>query len=118
MAAILDMGQSYDLDDDGVILSLLGECAMAIENLENQRKKEAADVRARNEELRANILRTISHDLRTPLTSIYGNASNLLSNESVLDADTRRQMYEDIYDDALWLTGLVENLLLHNPHRG
>lgn len=111
VAAILDMGQSYDLDDDGVILSLLGECAMAIENLENQRKKEAADVRARNEELRANILRTISHDLRTPLTSIYGNASNLLSNESVLDAETRRQMYEDIYDDALWLTGLVENLL-------
>ena len=100
-----------DSFESSILLSVLGECALALENQKNVEEKEAAAVLAKNEQLRANLLRSISHDLRTPLTSISGNASNLLSNESVLDADTRRQMYEDIYDDALWLTGLVENLL-------
>ena len=82
--------------------------------MENQRhleEKEAAAVLAKNEQLRANLLRSISHDLRTPLTSISGNASNLLSNGDMFDAKTRQQMYTDIYDDSIWLINLVENLL-------
>ncbi len=63
------------------------------------------------ERLRANLLRTISHDLRTPLTAISGNASNLLSNHSAIDEATRLQIYADIYDDSMWLINLVENLL-------
>ena len=66
---------------------------------------------AKNEQLRANMLRAISHDLRTPLTAISGNASNLLSNGADFDEDTRRQLYSDIYDDSLWLINVVENLL-------
>ena len=61
--------------------------------------------------MRANLLRAISHDLRTPLTSISGNASNLLSNGDSFDSDTKRQLYTDIYDDSMWLINLVENLL-------
>ena len=66
---------------------------------------------AQKEQLRANLLRSISHDLRTPLTSISGNASNLLSNGEKFDADTKKQLYSDIYDDSMWLINLVENLL-------
>lgn len=66
---------------------------------------------AKNEQLRANLLRSISHDLRTPLTSISGNASNLISNGNDIDDITKKQIYEDIYDDSLWLINLVENLL-------
>ena len=66
---------------------------------------------AKNEQLRANLLRSISHDLRTPLTSISGNASNLISNGNDIDDATKKQIYEDIYDDSLWLINLVENLL-------
>ena len=50
-------------------------------------------------------------DLRTPLTSISGNASNLLSNGETLDTETRNKICTDIFDDAQWLIGLVENLL-------
>ena len=57
------------------------------------------------------LLRSISHDLRTPLTSISGNASNLLSNENEFSQETRMQIYGDIYDDSMWLINLVENLL-------
>ena len=66
---------------------------------------------AKNEQLRANLLRSISHDLRTPLTSISGNASNLISNGNYIDDKTKKQIYEDIYEDSLWLINLVENLL-------
>lgn len=92
-------------------MSILGECALALENEKNAKEKEAAAVLAQKEQLRANLLRSISHDLRTPLTSISGNASNLMSNGQRFDEETKRQLYTDIYDDSMWLINLVENLL-------
>ena len=100
-----------DSFETSILLSVLGECALALENQKNLEEKEAAAVLAKNEQLRANLLRSISHDLRTPLTSISGNASNLLSNGNLFDTKTKEQMYTDIYDDAMWLINLVENLL-------
>ena len=100
-----------DAFETGILLSVLGECALSLENQRNLEEKEASAVLAKNEQLRANLLRSISHDLRTPLTSISGNASNLLSNGQLFDEKTKMQMYADIYDDAIWLINLVENLL-------
>ena len=97
--------------ENSILLSILGECALALENEKNAREKQEAAVLAKNEQLRANLLRAISHDLRTPLTSISGNASNLLSNEDSFDSETKKQLYMDIYDDSIWLINLVENLL-------
>ncbi len=102
---------SLDIFDSGIVQSIVGECALALENDKNIREKEAAAVLAKNEKLRANLLRSISHDLRTPLTSISGNASSLLSNASHFDEETKRRMYNDIYEDSMWLINLVENLL-------
>lgn len=84
---------------------------MALENDKNAREKEEAAVIAKNEQLRSNLLRAISHDLRTPLTLISGNASNFLSNNDSLDDETKIQLFTDIYDDSMWLINLVENLL-------
>ena len=104
-------GSPLDASEHGILLSILGECALALENEKNAREKEAAAILAESEQLRANLLRTISHDLRTPLTTISGNASNLLSNGDSFDEATKRRLYSDIYDDAMWLISLVENLL-------
>ena len=112
--AVVDIDGRNDPPDafqNSVLLSILGECALALENIRNAREKEEAKLQAENEKLRANLLRSISHDLRTPLTSISGNAGMLLSEEESLDSATRKQMYGDIYDDSLWLITLVENLL-------
>lgn len=97
--------------EKSVLLSILGECALALENIKNAKEKEEAAILAKNEQLRADMLRSISHDLRTPLTSISGNASNLISNYQKLDDEMREQIFEDIYDDSMWLINLVENLL-------
>lgn len=100
-----------DFFDESIVISVIGECAIAIDGIINAKERERAAVLAKNEQLRANLLRSISHDLRTPLTSISGNASNLISNGNDIDDATKKQIYEDIYDDSLWLINLVENLL-------
>ena len=94
-----------------ILLSVINECALAMENAKNATEKEKNAVLAKNEQLRADLLRAISHDLRTPLCSISGNADMLLSNSNRLDEATKHQIYTDIYDDSEWLIGVVENLL-------
>jgi two-component system sensor histidine kinase KdpD len=53
----------------------------------------------------------VSHDLRTPLTAITGNADMLLDNSANLTDEERRRLVHDVYEDATWLVGVVENLL-------
>ena len=108
---IIEGAEPLEAFENSVLLSILGECAMALENSRNAKEMEDAKLQAEQEKLRANLLRSISHDLRTPLTSISGNAGMLLSDLEKLDNDTIRQMCGDIYDDSAWLTNLVENLL-------
>ncbi len=104
-------GRPLDAFENSVVLSILGECALALKNDQVSKEREAATLLAKNEQLRANLLRSISHDLRTPLTSISGNAGILLSSEESIEKEKRKQLYESIYDDSLWLINLVENLL-------
>ena len=108
---IIDGAEPLEAFENSVLLSILGECALALENSRNEKAKEEAKLQAEHEKLRADLLRSISHDLRTPLTAISGNASILLSSSEGLDIQTQKQMYADIYDDSAWLYNLVENLL-------
>lgn len=82
-------GKPLDAFENSVLLSILGECTLALENIKNAKEKEGAAVMAKNEKLRANLLRAISHDLRTPLASISGNAGSLLSNYQKMDEQER-----------------------------
>ncbi|MEG1799550.1 MAG: DUF4118 domain-containing protein, partial [Synergistaceae bacterium] len=88
-----------DSFENSIVLSILGECALSVGNRKSDQEREDAAVLAKNEQLRANLLRAISHDLRTPLTSISGNANVLLTSEENMSAAAKRRMFTDIYDD-------------------
>ena len=74
-------------------------------------KREKQLMEADKEKMRANLLRAVSHDLRTPLTSIIGSISSLIENQEVLSDAEKQDIATHIYDDSNWLLNMVENLL-------
>lgn len=63
------------------------------------------------EKMRANLLRAVSHDLRTPLTGIIGNSDSYLEMENELSDLEKHEIVKSIKEDADWLLNMVENLL-------
>ncbi len=63
------------------------------------------------ERMRGNLLRAVSHDLRTPLTAIYGASSTVIENYHSLSQEQHLTLLEDVCSDAQWLIRMVENLL-------
>ena len=108
-------GDALSDEEHTIADAIVSEAELALDRVRALEAREEAAVLAKNEQLRANLLRSISHDLRTPLTSISGNADVLLDQGStgtaVLDRDTRRSLLKSIRSDALWLNATVENLL-------
>lgn len=74
------------------------------------KKQERLRLEGEKVKMRADLLRSVSHDLRTPLTSIAGSASVLLDSPE-LPEDKRRELLGGIRDDSEWLIRMVENLL-------
>lgn len=74
--------------------------------------KQKEELRLENEKvkMRANLLRSVSHDIRTPLTGIVGATSVLMDNPQLTEEE-RRELLSDVRDDAQWLIQVVENLL-------
>ena len=97
--------------EHNLALSILDVCSLALEKETSNRARREIEEAARQEQLRANLLRSISHDLRTPLTSISGNALILTEKNPLLTEEKRRELSAAIYEDANWLNHLVENLL-------
>lgn len=72
-------------------------------------ERENAEVE--RERIRANLLRAVSHDLRTPLTTIYGSSSAVIENYDSLDREQKLKLLGEIREDSEWLIRMVENLL-------
>ena len=77
------------------------------------RLKQQERIRAEmeRERMRGNLLRAVSHDLRTPLTSIYGATSAIMDNFGSLTPEQHMELLRDVQEDAQWLIRMVENLL-------
>ncbi|MCR5182239.1 MAG: PAS domain-containing sensor histidine kinase [Clostridia bacterium] len=74
-------------------------------------KQDKELMEAEKEKMRANLLRAVSHDIRTPLTGIIGNSESIIENPSAMDEAEKVQLVTNIDRDARWLLDMVENLL-------
>lgn len=81
---------------------------MLTEQVKRQGRIEAEVER---EKMKANLLRSVSHDLRTPLTAIIGSANVVLEQYEMLSDNEKKELVEHVRDDAQWLVRLVENIL-------
>ena len=75
------------------------------------KEQEKMKAEAEKERMRGNLLRAVSHDLRTPLTSIYGACSTLMEGYDSISRERHMKLLGDIQNDAQWLVRMVENLL-------
>ncbi|HIR31043.1 MAG TPA: sensor histidine kinase KdpD, partial [Candidatus Faecousia faecavium] len=100
-----------DTFEKNLMIAMLDECGLILERRKLRAEKQAAEMETQREQLRANLLRAISHDLRTPLTAISGNAGMLMEKSVSLNENRKQEMYRSIYDDSMWLVNLTENLL-------
>lgn len=75
---------------------------------ETQKK---SNLEIESERLRSNLLRSISHDLRSPLAGIKGSVSTIIETGNLISEETRGELLQSVYDDTEWLIRLVENLL-------
>lgn len=75
------------------------------------RRQEHIKIETEKEKMRANLLRAVSHDLRTPLTTIYGSSSALLENYDSFSREQILKLAAGMKEDAEWMTSMVENLL-------
>lgn len=75
------------------------------------KKQQKAYAESEKEKMRANLLRGISHDLRTPLTSICGSTSAIIENYDILSKEQQIKLLSEIREDSKWLNRMVENLL-------
>lgn len=104
-------GEKIGAFENSLLVAMLSECALTLEKQNILEANNKIMLQASSEQLRSSLLRAVSHDLRTPLTGIAGGSDFILESFDILDKETIRSVLTDISRDALWLSGLVENLL-------
>lgn len=93
------------------IISMLGVSLATSALTTRAKQSEKIRLEAEREKTRSNLLRAVSHDLRTPLTSILGATSAVIENDENLSHEARVNLLRSAQDDAQWLIRIVENLL-------
>ncbi len=105
---MLNFAIPVNLISGGIMIAIAVLTSALTTKLKNH---EAMKAESEKERMRANLLRAVSHDLRTPLTTIYGSGTTLLENGEAMTEAQKRKIITGIKEDAEWLVRMVENLL-------
>ena len=87
------------------------QTALAVSGDKLAERQQRTQMQVEKERLRSSLLSSVSHDLRTPLAAITGSSSSLLENGENLPPGSKRDLLENIHDEAARLGRLVDNLL-------
>lgn len=93
-----------------IIKAVANQTGIALDRELIYAEREKIKVQIEKEHMKSSMLRSISHDFRTPLTGIIGDCGYLLEAEEV-DQKTVKQFAEEISEQALWLTKMMDNIL-------
>lgn len=102
---------NIDNDEQILIDTIIAQMSLALDREVLYREQEKSKIDIERERLRNDLLRAISHDLRTPLTGIVGASSLIIQSIDKLDNNSILKFVEGIQEDGEWLIRLVENLL-------
>lgn len=100
-----------DAEDINLIETIIAQMAIALDREILSEAKENTNLEIERERLRSNLLRAVSHDLRTPLAGISGAVSTIIKNKGTIGQDIIDELLSGVYEDTQWLIRLVENLL-------
>ncbi len=98
-------------EEDEYVQAIVEQAAVVLERIVLVSELETANLKTEREELRASLLSSVSHDLRTPLSSIVGAASSLKEYESTLNAEDKSALLQSVLDETHRLDRYIQNLL-------
>ncbi|MBL8325677.1 MAG: DUF4118 domain-containing protein [Rubrivivax sp.] len=104
-------GQPLPADDEELLRAFVNQAAIALERVRYERLSAESAMTADRERLRSTLLAGISHDFRTPLTTIIGATSSLLDQDAVIDPERRRALLQQVLGESERLHQLVSDLL-------
>ncbi|MGL4343933.1 MAG: sensor histidine kinase, partial [Cellulosilyticaceae bacterium] len=111
VAIAMAKGEGIDAFERSVLIAMLSEFGLALEKQAIIEMNNQIALKVQREQLRGNLLRAISHDLRTPLMEIYTNVKSLKDEGEHISQKQQNLLYDEICEDAVWLINLIENLL-------
>jgi two-component system sensor histidine kinase KdpD len=106
-----NLRQIFLPEQQKLLETFVGQVVQAIERVRLAEQAKAVSVQMETERLRNSLLSSISHDLRTPLATIVGSASTLAEGDAALSPSDRHELSRAIYDEALRMANLVNNIL-------
>ena len=110
-AAVYSPEQGIAADKERYFNTVLGQLSIALDRNYLLEQEKINRFRIEQEKFKSDLLRSVSHDLRTPLTVIRGNAELIKRNSANIDTETLNELTDSILADAEWLRDMTENLL-------
>ena len=105
------MEGSLEPEQKYIFETVISQIAIALDREFLSKEQETSKIEIERERLRSNLLRAISHDLRSPLAGIKGSISTILENGEHISKETEKILLKGVFEDTEWLIRLVENLL-------
>lgn len=102
---------NLDIEQNWLVNTVAAQMGIALDREFVYNERENIRIAMERERLKSSLLRSISHDLRTPLTGIAGASSYILERGRSLEPENAEHLVRDINEQAVWLTTLVENML-------
>lgn len=108
---IVNVDEHLAHESDMIIKTIVHQMAIVLDREFIYEERQKIKIDMESERLKSALLRSISHDIRTPLTGIKGASELILDSYDNLDADTVKKLALDIYDESNWLMKTVQNIL-------